>query len=112
MANKSRVDLVEQAAKNLNILPPGTTLAAEDSTTIDGYVDGVLEELSGREIVTIPDPDDIEPRHFYALAICLADACKYEFAAGMAFDVATAEAKLRHMERSGPSYETMQGTYF
>lgn len=112
MTNKTRVELVEQAAKNLNILPPGTTLSSEDATTIDGYVDAVLEDLSAREIVTIVDPDDIEPKYFLHLAVCLADACKYEFMTAGTYDVLTSEARLRHIERSGPSYEVAKGTYY
>lgn len=111
MANKTRVELVELAAKKLGILPPGTSLSSEDSTAIDSYVDPVLEDLSSREIVTIADDDDIEPRYFLYLATILADACKEEYGGGT-FDVDRAEAKLRHIERSGPSYETAKATYF
>jgi hypothetical protein len=111
MAFKTRRQLVDQAAANLGVLTPGQVLSAEDSSTIDGYVTDVLADLEQREIYRVEDEDEIEVSAFQHIAVMVADAAKYEFGGG-AFDTDAAERKLRHMVRSGPTYEVMKVTYY
>ena len=111
MTTKTQRELVDQALANLGVLTPGQTATADDVATVDAYVGPLIEDLSVREIVTIQDTEEIEERYFLHLAVLLADACKYEFGGG-AFDVVTAEQRLRRMGRAGPTYEVQTTEYF
>lgn len=111
MYYKTRRELIDQVLANLGVLTPGQIATDDDVNAVDRYVDPVIESLEQREIVSIQDAENIAPRHFLALAVCIADACKAEYGGGE-FDVMKAEQDLRVMSRSGPTYEVMQGTYF
>jgi hypothetical protein len=110
-ATKNRRELVDQALAFLGVLVPGNAPSDEDVSTVDGYVDAVVDGLESREIISIDDSDAVEPRYFLELATCLAAAASPEFG-GAALDVETAEQRLRQMARTGPTYSRMQAEYF
>lgn len=107
----TRRDLVDQALRDLGVLPANAAPSAADVATVDAKVDGTLERLDSLGIVSVPDPSDIDDRLFNPLAICLADACKSEFGVA-AVDVAAAEYMLRRLMAVGPDYSVAAGEYF
>lgn len=110
MATKTRRDLIDQAARNLGVLPPGVTLSDEEATSIGAYVDPLMNELEQTDIAFV-DADEIEEGLFLSLAVLLADACKYEYGGGE-FAVEEARKKLRKIGRSRPTYETVKTLYY
>lgn len=110
-STRTRRELVDQALSVLGVLTPGNAPSAEDVAAVDDHLDGLLDQLDAREIVSGIDPDEIEPRFFYPLAVCLAEEAREEFGAA-AIDVTDAENKLRQMNRSGPTYEPLKVDYF
>jgi hypothetical protein len=113
---KSRTDLIERALRNLGALPQGTVPNAEESQSMDDLIEPVLASLSERNIVYVPDPDQIPEQWFEALGHCLAWAAASEF--GAASDVALAakcqkaELDLRIMQAQPPTYETLKTEFF
>lgn len=111
MATKTRRELVDQALKDLGVLPAGHTPSAEDVETVDGYVDTVLEQLSEDSVVYVQDDEAIEASIFLPLAKCLADACRDEFGVP-AFDVEGAKTKLRRLTASKTTRQPVKSEYF
>lgn len=107
---KTRRELVLQALANLFVTTAGQAPSDDDFAGCDAYVDGVLAQLEQREIIRIDNPDSIPVAYFHPLAVCLADAAKDEFG-GPPVEVEKAEAKLRHMVRTGPTYEPLKTDY-
>jgi hypothetical protein len=107
----TRRDLVDQALRDLGVLPANATPSAADVATVDAKVDGVIRRLERLEIVSIPDDDDIDPEVFHPVALFVADAAKSEFG-GAQIDVASAEALLRRITRVGPDYSVQDGQFF
>ncbi len=107
----TRRDLVDQALRNLGVLPASATPSAADVATVDAKVDAIVDELSTLDIVTISDIEEIEPRYFFSLAVCLADVCKNEFG-GSQVDRAAAEMQLRRLNYVGPDYSVKSVDYF
>lgn len=111
MATHTRQELVTQACYDLGVAYPGQAPQSEDYADVDKFLDGLLSQLVRRGVVYVQNDEAIEDEFFRPLAILLANEAKTEFGGGD-FDVAGAESRLREMNRSGPTYELMQGTYF
>lgn len=106
----TRRNLVDQALRDLGVLPANATPSSADVATVDAKVDGVIRRLERVDLVSIPDDDDIDESIFHPVAIFLADACKSEFGASQV-DVAGAEATLRKIVRVGPDYSVLRGEF-
>jgi len=64
-------DLVLETLEKLGVLPDGQTPGIEDTARVTEAIPSILEELAGREIVFVPDPDNIPGAWFMPLAnIC------------------------------------------
>lgn len=103
MADKTRNDLITQALVNLKVIGSGQDPDADDSSTVDGKVDGLLGELESRGIVSVPDSNAIPVEFFNPLSELLANECAPAF--GMAKDAGMredAENRLRIMTRQQP----------
>jgi hypothetical protein len=102
----TRDDLAEEALANL-FADGGTGQApeAEDIEYVKARIDPLLEELSARSIVTIPDANDIEPKFFFALATLLANLCapKVISQPGNGAVREDAEERLRIMVNNSPA---------
>lgn len=115
---KTRNDLINRAAQRLGVLGAGQSLSAEDAQIIGDQIEPVIEELSARRVVYIPDPDEIEDAYFNGLADCLAAAVAQDFAlAGDALATATARAseaerKFRIIQFAGPIDRPVKTEYF
>jgi hypothetical protein len=119
MATKSRIDLINQALVNLGVLAAGQTASAEDTATIDAYIDPLVEELEEREIAFVDDTDAIPNSWFLPLAIILADAAAMAFglagvpvSGGTPDPVLKAETRLRVVQYARPTGEPQKGEYF
>ena len=81
----------------------GQSPDAEDRDAVDRKVDGLLEELSARGIVTVANDAEIPPEWFGPLAELLANECAPRF--GRPKNTALredAEARLKVMTRGSP----------
>lgn len=78
--SKTRADLVSRALKFLGKLRAGQAPEAEDYQSVDDEIDPLLENLKFRNIVYVPDPDDIDDAIFQPLARRLAGECAADFA--------------------------------
>ena len=119
MANKTRNDLVNQALSNLGVLAAGQNPSPEDFQAVDDHVDQVVESLNARDVIYIPDSDDIPPEWFGPLTVVLADDAASEFGLpGMPASpsnpnpVQSAEDSLRLMTRGKPTGEVLEIDYF
>ena len=101
---KTRAELVAEALTELFADGgSGQSPDAEDRDAVDRKVDGLIEELAARNIVTVADEAQIPPEWFGPLAELLADACAPRF--GRPKSVALredAEARLKVMTRGAP----------
>ena len=102
-AFKTREQLVAEALTELFADGgSGQSPDAEDRDAVDRKVDGLIEELAARNIVTVNDAQ-IPPEWFGPLAELLADACGPRFGrpknAALRED---AEARLKVMTRGAP----------
>ena len=103
-AFKTREELVAEALTELFADGgSGQSPDAEDRDAVDRKVDGLIEELAARNIVTVASDAQIPPEWFGPLAELLADACAPRF--GRPKSVALredAEARLKVMTRGAP----------
>jgi hypothetical protein len=107
----TRRNLVDQALGDLGVRAAGQTASSEDVAAVDGYIPALFATLAARNIITIADTEAIEAAAFLPLAKTLAHACRDEFGDAK-IDVAKAEADLRAISSSGPTYEVLRTQYF
>lgn len=111
---KTRSDLIERALKNLGALPQGQTASAEDSQSMDAFIDPLIETLNQRGIVYIGDSENIPDEYFLPLGECLAFVASPEF--GASLDPARlnmsgrpkAEDDLKCIQSARPTYGVMK----
>jgi len=112
MTDKTRAELVQQIFAELTgdgSLEP----AAEDIETIDGYIEGAIEQLSAKGVIEIGQTSHFEPATFYPLARWTANLAGPKFGAPQDTAVeAKAEADLRRCVAARPTYQTMRADYF
>lgn len=110
---KTRTELVNRAAKKLQIVASGQSLESEDFDSIDDVVDSTLADLSARHVITIGDDEEIPIEVFEFLADCLAYMVAPDF--GIPRDEQKrliAEDALKTAVATRPTYEVMVGEYF
>lgn len=76
---KTRTDLIVATLELLNVLAAGQSPEAEDVAKIDGIIDGKLRELSIREILYVPNPQEYEDELVDPLSIILANTAAPSF---------------------------------
>jgi len=101
---KTRAQLVAEALTELFADGgAGQSPDAEDQDAVERKVDGLIEELAARNIVTVANDDQIPAEWFGPLAELLANECAPRF--GRAKSAALredAEARLKVMTRGSP----------
>jgi hypothetical protein len=110
---RTRLELVNEALGVLLNLPAGATFSDEDITTVDGYVDLMLAELTADEVVYLADTDEIPAEWFLSLQGLLASRAGPRY--GGARDLASEELHkntLRRLNSTKPTYETQKAEYF
>jgi hypothetical protein len=119
MATKTRAELGVKALGNLGIVESGQPPSSEDAETVNGYVDGLIDGLSARGIVSITDDNAIPAEFFLPLAVLLADVAANDFGLpgvpatqSNPNPVSKAEYDIRLMTRSQPTGEPQTTEYF
>lgn len=105
---KTRDDLVKRALKDLGALPVGQTASTEEYSSVDDLVDPMLDNLASRDIFYVPDVSAIEDAAFVPLGICLAWKCAPEFGTAPLTPLEIAEAELKVIQSSRPTYKTLE----
>lgn len=109
----TRAELVSEAAKKLQILEAGQTLAAEDSVDIDGRIPGLFAQLAADEICVVGDEDDIPDQWLDPLAGLLANMAASTYGKPYSPDVKEVlERQLRRMNASRPTGEPQQAEHY
>ena len=114
----TRAALVNEALDMLGVTAVGQAADPESYAKVDGKVDASLKSLAAREIVYVPDPNDIPDEVFNQLAAIVAEECKTKFGLApdevvkLETDRAQAETELREMVRGRPTYEAQRAQYF
>lgn len=118
MATKTRADLVVKVLEKLQIVPEGQTPEVEDTARVDRNLPPVLRELAAREIIYVPDIENIPEEWFLSLASVAAYELRSEFGVTGEFEVTLKNAsdegigKLYVMRRGRPTYEPLKTLSF
>lgn len=109
MTTYDRTALTNEALANLFADGgAGQSADSEDVAFVDSRIDALLAELNERSIVSISDPDDIEPAYFLALGELLAEFCGPKFGRPRNRDLRLdAEDRLKVMVNNGPPINTV-----
>lgn len=116
MSTKTRRQLIDRVGEAVGALASGQSLAAEDVSRIDGYVDPTAADLLARDVYYVADTQEIDASIFDDFALCVASACRHAF--GLNGDpeipaaAQAAEVKLRVKSASGPTYKVLRASYF
>jgi len=91
----------------------GTAPSAEDTATLDGYIDAEVAELSSDGTIYIDDPDELPDELFTVFCKLVANAAADEFG-GTSDDVKGQKLRnrLRVIVRQTPGYGPQQVEYF
>lgn len=106
---KTRAELVTRAAQKAQLIASGQSLEAEDQQLIDASVDAVLVDLAVRNVVYVPNDEEIDLAVFEWIADILSDAIAPDFGKPRDADkVQTAEFRLKQVLMSGPTYADLR----
>ena len=111
---KTRQDLIIAVLEKLNAVGVGQAPAAEDILTVGAKVDGKLPELAHRQVIYVPDADQIEDEYLDPLATIVADASAASYGQARNRDaVIWAENTLREMQIGvGAGSQVIRAQYF
>lgn len=117
MATRTRADLVLEVLDKLGVLAAGQTPAIEDTDRVNDKLPSLIAEFAGREIVYVPNLEQIPLPWFTSIAAMVAFECRDSFGV-VGEDAAMLQqkndesiVKLRIMLRGRPTYATLQGSY-
>jgi hypothetical protein len=79
MTTYTRTMLANEALDILQRNGLGQSPEAEDTAKVDAKIDALVAELESRQVVSVPDLEDIEAAHFNPLAELLANECAPNF---------------------------------
>lgn len=111
--SKDRSELVNKILEILRIKETGQTAEVEDYNIVDEDVDGLIDELSVRELCAEVDIEEIDDVLFRPIAILGANRVGFEF--GVPPDpqqISEAEKKLRQISEANIYDKTMEGEYY
>ncbi|SFJ54477.1 hypothetical protein SAMN05216304_109126 [Bosea sp. OK403] len=100
--SQTKADLVREVLGELFSLASGQVPSAEDTAFVEQRIDPTLAALAKRNVIYIPDAEEIEDEVFDALVAYLAQICGPKF--GRSRDLAAkqmAEDELRTVQRIG-----------
>lgn len=109
---QTRTDLVHKALKNLGVLPQGQSPSAEEYNQVNALVEPMIEDLAGRDIVTLTSTALFEDKYFLSLGHVLAGHAQSEF--GMQRDAAltaralAAEIAIQKIAAVRPTYDPLE----
>lgn len=118
MATRTQADLITQILIELSVVPEGVAPAVEDTARVQNNLPSLFEEIAGREIVYVADPQNIPSAWFMPLAV----VCAYELrrifgitgqaAADLKLGNDEAIGNLKMMTRGRPTYEPLRTVTF
>lgn len=117
MSYRSQADLVQEVLENLGVLPAGQLPQLEDTTRVVEKLPSIVASVAAREIVYIPDINNIPQQYFIPFSIIVAYECKDKFgligdaAASLTQDNTNAILQLRVMNRGRPTFEPLKTDY-
>ncbi|WNJ88468.1 hypothetical protein [Bosea sp. 685] len=100
--SQTKADLVREVLGELFSLASGQVPSAEDTAFVEQRIDPALAALAKRNVIYIPDAEEIDDEVFDALVAYLAQICGPKF--GRPRDLAAkqmAEDELRTIQRIG-----------
>lgn len=118
MGTRTQSDLTTQILVDLTVVPEGMAAEIDDIARVTASLQSLFDELAGREIVYIPDPQNIPDAWFLSVsAICAYELRKTFGVTGDAANqlkIANDEAigKLKTMTRGKPTYEPLRTVTF
>lgn len=91
----------------------GESVSDEDATTIDGYIDSVVDEINEDGTTYIGDPNDLDDSLFLTFSKLVANAAAEEFGAKSDENAAQQwRNRIRAIKRQTPGYSPMEAEYF
>lgn len=91
----------------------GNAPSDEDSSTLDGYIDDVVEEINGESVTYIDDPNALDDKLFVTFCKLVANAAAEEFGAASDETKATQwRNRIRKLCAQTPGYGPQQVEYF
>lgn len=118
MAFYSQTDLVTKILDKLGVVPTGNTPQLEDVNRVINLLPAIRDSVAGREILYIPDLNNIEGKYFLPFASIAAWECTEEFGttgddlAKLKEGNQNAILQMRVMTRGRPTYETLRTQNF
>lgn len=110
---KTRTELIREAAERLSIVGTGQVLEAEYAARLDSNVDPMFTQLASDGICNVVNDSFIPAEWFDALAGLLGNMCAQ--VGGKNFDPGIKEyyeGRLRRLTSSRPSYAIQETEYF
>jgi len=110
---KTRVEIQAKALAILVGGDVGTTMSDEDATTLDGYIDSVVDEINADGVTYISDPDNLDDSLFITFCKMIANAAAEEFGAKSDEKAALQmRNRLRTLTAQTPGYGPQDVEYF
>ena len=99
---QTKAQLILQTLQEMNVLGAGQDAPAEDYQAVEDRIQPLLDDLSARNVIYVPDVDAIDNSQFPYLVQLLAQFCSPKFEKQMDASVITfAENRLRTIARIG-----------
>jgi hypothetical protein len=118
LATRTFADLVLETLRKLGVVPDGATPGVEETASVTAALPSLLEEYAAREIVFVPDVDNIPDAWLMSLAAMSAYELRTGFgivgeeAADLQAGNQAAILKLKVMLRGKPTGESLRTLYF
>jgi len=115
---RTQADLIAKILEKLNVVPEGQAPEVEDSARVARNLPSLIEELAAREIVYVPDLENIPDPWFLSLASISAYELRNEFGVTGEFEATLqrgnveAILKLKEMTRGRPTFEPLKTLSF
>lgn len=114
---RTRSELILKTLEKLGVVATGQPPEQEDTARVNANVDSLVAELAAREIVDIPNIEEIPQEYFLSIASICAYELRDEFGvigetlADLTRKNDEAIIKLGVMVRKKPSYEPLRVSY-
>lgn len=106
---KTRVQLIQRAARKLALTESGEAPSTEDYDTFDGLVDPLIAQLSADGIYYVDDDDAIDVAIFEPLASLLANMAGPDFGSPVNDEAKIRDEKtLRRIGSTKPTYQVLK----
>jgi hypothetical protein len=111
--SKTRAEIQKKALDILVGGDVGASMSAEDSTTLDGYIDSIVAEINADGTTYIGDPDTLEDELFMTFSKLVANAAAEEFGGTSNEQLAVQmRNRIRVITRQTPGYGPQEVSYF